>query len=144
MDLIVTTMCRLLVPFIQLFGLYVIAHGHSSPGGGFQGGVILGASIILLAISYDLRRPPAVSEVLGGLLCATGVFIYAGTGALCLVLGGNFLDYHALAVVLHVGTIMARSHGVFIVEVGVGITVMATMIWIYSNLASAGRYDEGL
>jgi len=43
-----------------------------------------------------------------------------------------------------VGTSMARSHGIFIVEVGVGITVMATMIWIYNNLASAGNYDEGL
>jgi multicomponent Na+:H+ antiporter subunit B len=35
-DLIIRTTCRLLIPFIQLFGLYVIAHGHHSPGGGFQ------------------------------------------------------------------------------------------------------------
>jgi len=42
-DLIIKTMCRLIVPFIQLFALYVIAHGHHSPGGGIQGGVILGA-----------------------------------------------------------------------------------------------------
>ncbi|NVM57303.1 MAG: sodium:proton antiporter, partial [Desulfobacterales bacterium] len=48
-DLIIKTVCRLLIPFIQLFALYVIAHGHHSPGGGFQGGVILGASIMLLA-----------------------------------------------------------------------------------------------
>jgi len=33
---------------------------------------------------------------------------------------------------------------ILIVEIGVGITVMATMIWIYSNVASAGKYDEGL
>ena len=46
-DLIVRTVCRLMLPFIQLFGLYVIAHGHHSPGGGFQGGVILGSSLIL-------------------------------------------------------------------------------------------------
>ena len=144
-DVIIRTMCRLLVPFIQLFGLYTIAHGHHSPGGGFQGGVILGASIIVLAISYNLRAAnERFNEVLGGLLGATGVFIYAGTGALCLLLGLNFLDYHALAGLLRVGTSMARSHGVFIVEVGVGVTVMATMIWIYNNLASAGKYDEGL
>ncbi len=54
--LIVKTICRLLVPFMQLFALYVIAHGHHSPGGGFQGGVILGASFILLAISYDMKK----------------------------------------------------------------------------------------
>ncbi|MDD4457744.1 MAG: MnhB domain-containing protein, partial [Syntrophotalea acetylenica] len=54
-DLIVRTAVRLLVPFIQLFGLYVIVHGHYSPGGGFQGGVILGSSFILLALAFDLR-----------------------------------------------------------------------------------------
>ena len=49
-SVIIATISRLLAPFVQMFGLYVIMHGHSSPGGGFQGGVILGASFILLAI----------------------------------------------------------------------------------------------
>ena len=49
-SVIVKTVCRILVPFIQMFGLYVIMHGHSSPGGGFQGGVILGSSFILLSL----------------------------------------------------------------------------------------------
>jgi len=144
-DLIIKTISRLLIPFIQLFGLYVITHGHHSPGGGFQGGVILGASIILLAISYDLRTAlRRIREKVDAILCAAGVFIYAGTGALCLLLGLNFLDYSALASVLHVDPVTARSHGILIVEIGVGITVMATMIWIYKNLASTGKYDEGL
>ncbi|KPK31460.1 MAG: sodium:proton antiporter [Nitrospira bacterium SG8_3] len=144
-DLIIKTMCRLLIPFIQLFALYVIAHGHHSPGGGFQGGVILGASIILLAISHDLRTSvQRMREKVDALLSATGVFIYAGTGALCLLLGLNFLDYSALASVLHVDPVTARSHGILIVEIGVGIAVMATMIWIYSNVSSTGKYDEGL
>ena len=144
-DLIVKTMCRLLVPFIQLFALYVIAHGHHSPGGGFQGGVMLGASVIVLAISQDLRTAVRrVREKVDALLCAAGVFIYAGAGALCLLLGANFLDYSALAPLLHVNPIMARSHGIFIVEIGVGIAVMATMIWIYCNVSSQGKYDEGL
>ncbi len=144
-DLIIKTISRLLIPFIQLFGLYVIAHGHHSPGGGFQGGVILGASIILLAISYDLRTAlRRMREKVDAILCAAGVFIYAGTGFLCLLLGFNFLDYSALASVLHVDPVTARSHGILIVEIGVGITVMATMIWIYKNLASTGKYDEGL
>ena len=144
-DLIVTTVCRLLIPFIQLFALYVIAHGHHSPGGGFQGGVILGASFILLAISHDLRTTlKRMREKMNGLLCAAGVLIYAGTGALCLLFGFNFLDYSALASILHVDPVTARSHGILIVEIGVGIAVMATMIWIYNNLSSSGKYDEGL
>lgn len=144
-DPIIRVMCRRLVPFIQLFALYVIAHGHHSPGGGFQGGVILGASLILLSVSHNfrivLRR---MGERLNALLCALGVAIYAGTGALCLLLGANFLDYSALARVLHVDPVAARSYGILIVEIGVGIAVMATMVFIYNNLASAGRFDEGL
>jgi multicomponent Na+:H+ antiporter subunit B len=144
-DLIIKTVCRFLVPFIQLFALYVIAHGHHSPGGGFQGGVILGASIILLAISQDLRTSVRrMREKLDAVLCAVGVIIYAGTGALCLLLGLNFLDYSALASVLHCDPVTARSHGILIVEIGVGIAVMCTMIWIYNNVSSTGKYDEGL
>jgi multicomponent Na+:H+ antiporter subunit B len=144
-DLIIKTMCRILIPFIQLFALYVIAHGHHSPGGGFQGGVILGASIILLAISHDLRTAvERIREKIIGLLCAAGVFIYAGTGTLCLLLGSNFLDYSALGPILHTDRVTARSDGILMVEIGVGMAVMATMIWIYSNVSSAGKYDEGL
>jgi multicomponent Na+:H+ antiporter subunit B len=144
-DLIIKTVCRMLIPFIQIFALYVVAHGHHSPGGGFQGGVILGASIILFAISHDLRAAgQRMREKLDALMCAGGVFIYAGTGALCLLFGLNFLDYGALATILHTDPITARSHGIFIVEIGVAITVMATMISIYNNVSSAGKHDEGL
>ena len=54
-NIILKTGCRFIIPFIQLFALYVVAHGHHSPGGGFQGGVIYGAAIILFAMSLNLR-----------------------------------------------------------------------------------------
>lgn len=144
-DLIIKTSARLIVPFSQLFALYVIAHGHHSPGGGFQGGVILGASIILFAISHNLRSSfKLISEKFAVLLCGLGVFIYAGTGALSILLGSNYLDYGALSQVFGVDPVTARSHGILMVEIGVGICVMAVMVHLYYNLASAGRHDEGL
>lgn len=144
-DLILRTLCRFMIPFIQLFALYVIAHGHHSPGGGFQGGVILGASLILMAISQDMKSAlKRLRERSLAMLSAVGVSVYAGTGALCLVLGSNFLDYSALAPLFRVDLVGARSLGIFLVEVGVGIAVMATMILIYHNVASEGRLDEGL
>jgi len=144
-DLIIKTSARLIVPFSQIFALYVIAHGHHSPGGGFQGGVILGASIILFAISHNLRSSlTRISEKLAVLLCGLGVFIYAGTGALSIFLGSNYLDYGALSQVFGVDPVTARSHGILMVEIGVGICVMAVMVHLYYNLASAGRHDEGL
>ena len=50
----------------------------------------------------------------------------------------------AFAGIFGVDPATARSHGILIVEIGVGITVMAVMVWIYYNLSSAGRQDEGL
>jgi len=144
-DLIIKTTSRLIIPFIQIFALYVIAHGHHSPGGGFQGGVILSAAVILFAVSYNLRASiQRISERAGALVCVAGVLLYAGTGALCMLLGLNFLDYSALAGLLGVDPVTARSHGILIVEIGVGLAVMSAMIWIYYNLSSMGEHDEGL
>lgn len=130
-DIIIRTTCRQLVPFVQLFGLYVIMHGHSSPGGGFQGGVILASSFVLLAIGHgidELRRRYSLA-VLTALL-STGVLLYAGTGVVCLLFGANFLDYGVLPVA------NARSTGMLIVEVGIGITVMAALVSILQDLVT--------
>jgi len=144
-DLIVKTTSRLIVPFIQIFALYVIAHGHHSPGGGFQGGVILGAAMVIFAIAFNLRTAIGrMSERSTVVLSTLGVFIYACTGILCMLFGLNYLDYGALAGLLGVDPVTARSHGILIVEIGVGIAVMAVMVTLYYNLASAGKHDEGL
>ncbi len=144
-NLIVKTTCRIIMPFIQIFALYVIAHGHHSPGGGFQGGVILGASMILYAIAFDLRSAlKRMSERTTALLCTLGVFIYAGTGIASLLYQKNYLDYGALAGIMGTDPVTAHSHGILIIEVGVGIAVMAVMVLLYYNLASAGKHDEGL
>jgi multicomponent Na+:H+ antiporter subunit B len=144
-NLIIKTTSRMIMPFIQIFALYVIAHGHHSPGGGFQGGVIFGASMILYAIAFDLRTAlKRMSERITALLCVLGVFIYAGTGAVSLLYEKNYLDYSALAPILAADPVSARSHAILIVEIGVGIAVMAVMVVLYYNLASAGKHDEGL
>lgn len=144
-DLIVRSTCRLVVPLIQLFALYVVAHGHHSPGGGFQGGVMLGASYILLALACGL---PAAKRRMGErraiMLAAAGIIIYAGWGVACLICGGNFLDYASLDPLLPGDKGMARSHSMLAVEIGVAFTVTAIMFAIYSNLATRGRLEKGL
>ena len=97
-DTIIKTVCRILIPFIQIYALYVVAHGDFSPGGGFQGGVIFGSSLILLAISYNLKTlVKRVNEKFLGIFSALGVLVYVGIGVGAMVLGGNFLDYDVLA-----------------------------------------------
>ena len=144
-DLIVKTTCRLIIPFIQIFALYVIAHGHYSPGGGFQGGVILGASLILYAVAFDLRSGlRRLGERATATMCALGVFLYAAVGVLNMLFGGNYLDYGAPAAWLDMDPAALRSLGILMVEIGVGISVMAVMAVLYYTLSSAGRQNEGL
>ncbi|MBO4280613.1 MAG: hypothetical protein J5872_02040 [Lachnospiraceae bacterium] len=51
-DRILRTMAQFMVPIIFLFGLYVLVNGHLSPGGGFSGGAIIGAGLILYSASF--------------------------------------------------------------------------------------------
>ena len=144
--IIVGITCRLAVPLVQIFALYVVAHGHHSPGGGFQGGVMLGASFILIALSGSLHDALArFSEASYIRLASLGILIYAGVAFLPLVFGRNFVDYGALRGLLGTeGEEMARSHGIFGVELGVAFTVMAVMFAIFANLSTRGRLKGGL
>ncbi len=144
--IIIGTTCRIVIPIVQLFALYVVAHGHHSPGGGFQGGVLFGASFILLALASDLNTAlRRLSEKNYFALAAVGILIYAGFGILCQVLERNFLDYSILQkIFLTDGPEMARSHSMLGVEVGVAFTVTAIMFSIYANLSSRGTLKNGL
>lgn len=142
-DVIVKTLARLLTPFIATYALYVVMHGHHSPGGGFQGGVILAAGFVLLGISHglDLTRK-WMSERLAEVMSSIGVAIYAGIGVLCLVLGGNYLDYAKLSKLLGVTPAEARSLGILGVEIGVALAVMAVMCTIFFVIFTAGESPE--
>jgi multicomponent Na+:H+ antiporter subunit B len=142
-DIIIKTLARVLVPFMLLYALYVIMHGHHSPGGGFQGGVILGASLVLLVITHGLKdTQKRISEKSVAIFSSLGVLIYGGIGVLCVVLLGNFLDYSKLATLLGVPLAQARSLGILGVEIGVGLAVMAVMFSIFCNIATGGKYAE--
>ncbi len=132
-NIITRVVARLLIPYIQLYGLYVIAHGELGPGGGFQGGVILGSSIILYAIVFGIEEGrKRMSRKINDLLNTTGIFIYAGIGLLCLLAGGAYLEYDMLPL----GTPKLASHlGIYGIEIGVGITVAAVMITIFFETA---------
>ena len=144
-DLIVTNTVRLIVPVIQIFAFYVLAHGHVSPGGGFQGGVLMGASFILVALSWDLETALARFPMNRCIIvAAAGILLYGGIGLLSMFLGGEFLDYAELEKVLPVSREMARYHAMLGVEIGVGLTVTAIMFALYANLSSEGKLEGGL
>lgn len=134
------TVARVVIPFIQLFALYVIVHGDSGPGGGFQGGVILGASVILYGIIFGAKAGRLwVTQTLTDVFSSIGVLIYAGVGIVALIVGGKYLEYNVLPIG-HDAHI-ASHYGIFFIEVGVGITVAAVMITIFFETAERDEED---
>ena len=127
---------KLLMPFILLFALYVQFHGDYGPGGGFQAGVIFGAGFILYALVYGISNAMRVAPA-GALrvLISAGLLLYIGVGYASLALGGNFLDYGVFAHEPAHG----QHLGIFLVELGVGVTVAATMVIVFFNFASRGQ-----
>ena len=118
----------------MLFGLYVIFHGHYSPGGGFQGGTMLAASVLLTRIALDKKLHKFhFNKSVGIPLGAVGVLIFFGIGLVTMVLGGNYLDYHFLPM-SWMEPAELRSMGILFIEVGVGLAVMSILISIYDNL----------
>jgi len=131
---VIQTIARLLVPFVQLFGLYIIVHGPVSPGGGFQGGVIVGANMILLALSYDLSTAEAkVSHKVRISMVSTGALLFAGMGLLGLLAGGAFLEFGVIP--LPMGVVETRGLMILLVGAAIGIHIMALAASLFLHMA---------
>ena len=137
LDTILRVCTKMFIPFIFVFGLYVQLHGDFGPGGGFQAGVILAAGVILYAIIYGLAAAErAVPKALVEFLVPLGVLIFAVVGLWGIATNGNYLEYNHL---LQGDRVHGQHWGVFLVEIGVLVTVASTMIAIFYAFAGRGR-----
>ena len=136
-SLIVQTLTRLMLPVIQLYGLYVLFFGQYGPGGGFVGGVIFGASLILSLLVFGL---PAQGSFIGRTVLygdGLGLVVFAGIGVVSILWGGEFLHY----ALLHVPGLTApsqRSLGIVGAQIGVAMDVAATAVSIFISLSPEG------
>jgi len=94
MSKIVRTMSNILILFVFVYGLYIIMHGHLTPGGGFQGGAIVASGVALLLVAFGSHnlhkslkeRHLSILESGGGL-----IFIGLAFGGLATIFFYNFL-----------------------------------------------------
>ena len=81
-----------LVGPLVIFGLYIVAHGQLTPGGGFQGGVILATAPLLVYLAGDLKKFKQItSHTLVEVGEAIGAGAYLAIGLAGLILGGSYL-----------------------------------------------------
>jgi len=131
---ILRIVAKFLIPLIALFAFYVQFHGDFGPGGGFQAGVILAASVILYALIFGLEAakkaiPPSWVRI--GM--SLGVLLYGGTGVVTWLLGGEFLNY---SVLIEGYPAKGQHYGIIAVELGVLLAVASVMLAIFYAFGS--------
>ncbi len=135
-DVIMRIGVKLVLPFILLFAFYVHFHGDYGPGGGFQAGVMMAGMLILYAIVFGndaLNRVAPRSFV--ERCVPLGALLFASVGLIGPYFGYRYLDYAPLST----NSIHAREWGILLVELGVLITVAATMTSIYYAFTERGQ-----
>jgi multicomponent Na+:H+ antiporter subunit B len=134
-SIIIQTLGRFIIPVVQIFGLYVLFFGQYGPGGGFVGGVILGTGMILsvLIFGHDASRSQYARNILHA--DGVGMLIYAGVGGLCMIGGGEFLNYADLEIP-GLETASRRSLGIVLTQIGVALDVAVTAVSIVFSLSA--------
>ncbi len=141
-DQIVRMICRVIVPFIQIYGMFIIIFGHLSPGGGFAGGAIAGASMVLFALSFNLQAgSKKISEESASLLESGGALVFVLAGVVALVLGANYLTN--LEAGFPAGTPgRLFSAGVIpVITLGLGLKVTSSIVTLFYHLIG-GEEEE--
>jgi len=91
---IIMSTVRVITPFSLTYGLFLMFHGADSPGGSFQGGAIIGATVLMIAFAFGieptrnwLRNRTVV------VLAAGGTAMFALVGLIPMAYGANFLEH---------------------------------------------------
>jgi multicomponent Na+:H+ antiporter subunit B len=125
------TLLPALTASLRLFALYVLVHGHDSPGGGFQAGVVFGASFLLPRLIEG--SGPDQLPLEGALaLAAMGVLTYALIGCASL-LSSSFLDYGAIPLP-GLEEPSRRALGILGIECGVAAAVAGVVVVLFDVL----------
>lgn len=120
---------------IQLFGVYVLLHGHYAPGGGFVAGTLFAAGMILPRL---LRGGAEEGTTLGPrgalVLASVGILLFAAVAVASLFLGSTLLDYGVLPIAASVAE--RRSLAALLIETGVTMAVAGAMLSIFLALST--------
>ena len=135
-DAILQGTAFVLCPIIFIFGIYVILNGHLSPGGGFSGGAILGAGLILYTIAFGFKKTQKFfNEMIYKIAKITALCMYGIIGSYFYITGANGIENHIpLGIPGHI-----LSGGIILpIDICVGLEVACTMYAFYALFRRGG------
>ncbi len=130
-SLILSAAARLILPLMLLFSVFLLLRGHNEPGGGFVGGLVAAAAFALYSIAYGVGRAREALRI--GTLQLIGVGLLIAVLSALLPLFINLPFFTALwteievPVIGKVNTVLAFDAGVYVVVVGVTLTIIFAM-----------------
>jgi multicomponent Na+:H+ antiporter subunit B len=131
MNEIVRTASKVMFPLIMLFGIYVIVHGHTTPGGTFSGGSVMAGGFVVYTLAHGVRKTETdMKEMAINLLKSVAGFIL-----IILILSELFLR-SALVPTETLFTLWSGSSLMFFNIVG-GIMVFTGLLLIWYTIAKA-------
>jgi len=97
MSRIVKTVAGFALPFVLIYGLYIIAHGHLTPGGGFQGGAVVASGLAMILVAYgSIWTMGKINEKDLSLFESLGAIAFIGLAFFGLIFGGVFFNNYIL------------------------------------------------
>jgi multicomponent Na+:H+ antiporter subunit B len=134
-DRIVKSISRIIIPFIQLYGVFIILHGHVSPGGGFSGGTLFGTSLILLTLVFGMKpAKKKFSHRASEIAESGGLILYVGIGFIGLILTGKFLTNIEAGFPIGTPGELLSAGMIPLLMIGIGIKVASTVITLFHIL----------
>ncbi len=136
MTIIVKRITQLMTPSIFLLGMYVIIHGHLTPGGGFAGGVLVAGCFVLLFLAYGSDAAKSeVSKWRASFYESLGVFLFWFLALLGLVQGTHFFT-NIISKTNPGQPYQLFSAGIIpLCNIAIGIEVAAALFAIFITLA---------
>ncbi len=125
-----------LCPIIFIFGIYIILNGHLSPGGGFSGGAIIGAGLMLYTSAYGFEKTQRFfDEHIYKIAKITALCMYGIIGSYFYITGANGIENHIpLGTPGHI-----LSSGIILpINICVGLEVACTMYAFYALFRRGG------
>ncbi len=132
MSLILSTATRYLLPLLLLFSIFLLLRGHNEPGGGFVGGLVAAAAFSLHALAYGVAMARRLLAVDPRTLIGLGLLVALVSGLFGLALEVPFMtgfwSQRTLPVLGKVGTPLLFDTGVYLVVIGVILTVFFSLL----------------
>ncbi|MBA3313626.1 MAG: Na+/H+ antiporter subunit B [Planctomycetaceae bacterium] len=132
-SLILQTAARYLLPLLALYSVLLFLQGHHDPGGGFVGGLIAAASLMLCALAYGVPVARDVLPIQPRNLIGIGLLSAAAAGSVGTLQGKPFLTSAWVKLQLpgfgelELGTPLLFDAGVFLAVLGVTVSILMTL-----------------